>query len=84
MNDLQSLAWLQWQIAANMISIMDRTVDPCEDFYKFACGHYDDRVTIDKSFGQMNPLAQATFNLQAQIEGTYYNRICNKAHRRSK
>lgn len=26
--------------AANLLQSMDRTVDPCEDFYKFTCGNW--------------------------------------------
>ena len=33
------------QTAADLASRMDTTVDPCEDFYQFACGGYIKNVS---------------------------------------
>lgn len=35
-----ALLWLQWQIAEDILSKMNRTADPCIDFHHFACGNY--------------------------------------------
>ena len=39
------------QQAANLLEQMDRTVDPCQDFYQFACGGYINRTVVPKDKG---------------------------------
>jgi len=34
-------------LAASLINSMDRTVDPCDDFYQFACGSYIKNTILD-------------------------------------
>ena len=32
--------------ASNLLQQLDRTVDPCHDFYRFACGGYIDKTVL--------------------------------------
>ena len=36
------------QQAANLLEQMDRTVDPCQDFYQFACGGFINKTGVPK------------------------------------
>ena len=36
------------QQAANLLEQMDRTVDPCQDFYQFACGGFINKTVVPK------------------------------------
>lgn len=50
--------------AAKIMSYLDETADPCENFYEFACGNYlketpipEDKITVD-SFSNVRDLVQ--------------------------
>ena len=36
------------QQTANLLEQMDRTVDPCQDFYQFACGGFINKTVVPK------------------------------------
>ena len=41
------------QQTADLLKQMDRTVDPCQDFYQFACGGYINRTVVPKDKGSV-------------------------------
>jgi len=43
--------------AARVIDAMDRSVDPCEDFYSFACGGWINKHPIPQSQGFWDQLS---------------------------
>ncbi|KAJ4438863.1 hypothetical protein ANN_14816 [Periplaneta americana] len=61
----------QCQDAANeVLSIMDNTTDPCDDFYAFACGHFDEshRIPENKQLWDYFQILQETFdNLSKEV-----------------
>ena len=36
------------QQTADLVEQMDRTVDPCQDFYQFACGGFINKTVVPK------------------------------------
>ncbi|OSX72122.1 hypothetical protein BU14_0465s0013 [Porphyra umbilicalis] len=39
------------QVAAGVLALLDRTTDPCVDFYRFACGGFDDAAALPAGVG---------------------------------
>lgn len=54
-----------------MISNMKKTVDPCDNFYEFACGYFDDPSSSSLKFNKY--IDQADKNMDARIKDLIIN-----------
>lgn len=56
-------------IAASLLSAMDPTANPCEDFYQFACGTWDKRHLIPEDKSSINTFEVLADRLQVILKG---------------
>lgn len=56
-------------IAASLLSAMDPTADPCEDFYQYACGTWDKRHLIPEDKSSINTFEVLADRLQVILKG---------------
>ena len=57
------------QTAASLLSAMDRTVDPCEDFFEFACGAWNKRHVIPEDRSSVSTFEVLADQLQIILKG---------------
>lgn len=55
------------QAAAKMIEQMDKSVEPCDDFYNFACGKYVEDTVIPDDKVSVNAFSVISDKLQEQL-----------------
>ncbi|KAJ9575360.1 hypothetical protein L9F63_025688, partial [Diploptera punctata] len=55
--------------AANLLQSMDRSYDPCEDFYHYACGNWKNEHPIPDTAIDNNWFAERTFHMLRHIKG---------------
>jgi hypothetical protein len=60
------------QIATTMMSLMNKSSDPCVDFYDYACGHYQYQTTI-KEKGSTLRLDQTFDDVQKELKGVCFD-----------
>ena len=53
--------------ADDMLGRMDQSVDPCDDFFKFACGGYVKKSTIPDHMGKKGMFSDLSEELQKQV-----------------
>ena len=55
--------------AAQLMSGMDASVDPCEDFFQFACGQWNRRHVIPEDKPTFNKFEKLHNKLQVILRG---------------
>ena len=55
------------QTASEILQNMDRSVDPCDDFYKFACGGFMERTAIPEDRTRMSSFSVLSDKLLTQV-----------------
>ena len=55
------------QTAADILDNMDESVDPCEDFYSFACGGFMERTSIPDDRTRMSSFSVLGDELLTQV-----------------
>ncbi|CAK9294462.1 unnamed protein product [Gordionus sp. m RMFG-2023] len=58
---------------SQLTSWMNRSVDPCTDFYEFACGGYIQKTSIPSGFNEWNPLKAMSESILLTIKDILEN-----------
>lgn len=69
--------------ASTLINAMDNTVDPCEDFFEYACGNWNRKNIIPEDKSSFNTFEKLYDELQIILKGEKCL-ICNNTHIRYK
>ena len=56
------------QAAADIIDKLDVSVEPCEDFYQFACGSYIDKTVIPDDQTKVSSFSTINDKLNEQVD----------------
>jgi predicted metalloendopeptidase len=74
----------QVKIAAEMKSFMNESVNPCEDFYEFACGNFADKMSIPDDMIGISTVSEMSANIYRQIEDILSVEIEDSEHYEAK
>ena len=55
------------QTAAEVLDKMDQAVDPCQDFYQFACGGYVKKTVISEDKTKASLFSDVGYKLNQQV-----------------
>jgi len=66
-------------IAAQIIEAVDLTVDPCEDFFKFACGSWNKKHIIPEDKTSYNPFEKLNDELQVILKSKSFSVSIHKS-----
>lgn len=65
--------------AANLIKTMDQTVDPCDDFYSYACGKYMKNTPIPQFRSAVSVMGTMRENMEYKLSRLISNDISANA-----
>lgn len=51
------------------MNLIDETINPCDDFYRFACGGWIHRTAIPDEAGHISIFEQSRERLDIQLKG---------------
>lgn len=54
---------------------MDRTIDPCDDFYKFTCGKFTKETVIPDDESSVSLFSKTTNQLQDKLKATIEGKL---------
>ena len=57
--------------AAYLLSAMDRTADPCHDFFQYACGSWNRKHVIPEDRSSISTFEVMADQLQVVLKGEY-------------
>lgn len=63
--------------ASKILARLDRTVDPCDNFYQFACGGWLKNNLANISYPRISSLSVISEETMEQIKGAKYRFITN-------
>ena len=58
--------------AAYLLSAMDRTADPCHDFFQYACGSWNRKHVIPEDRSSISTFEVMADQLQVVLKGVYF------------
>lgn len=58
-------------VAAYLLSAMDRTADPCHDFFQYACGSWNRKHVIPEDRSSISTFEVMADQLQVVLKGTF-------------
>ena len=58
-------------VAARLLAAMDSSVDPCDDFFEFACGNWNKINIIPDDRSSYNTFSKLGDDIQGMLKGMY-------------
>lgn len=66
-----ALFWLQYEIMHDIAGNMDPKVDPCVDFYSFACGNFKNRYVLSDDEYYLDPYSSTDHMIATELKSRY-------------
>lgn len=73
------LLWLQLQFAWDIYKTMDTSVNPCVDFYNYACGNFKNVAPLPEDKAEVNRFSQTDDQLKKNLKSMYEEMIFTKS-----
>ena len=64
------------ETAADLIDRMDPSVDPCDDFYQFACGGFIEKKLIPDDKSKYSAFSVLSDKLNEQVKNKFLGKVC--------